>query len=212
MNPIGVFLLLSLWMVPAWALNQSMTLGTNYIKKGESQTKDSLALQYQIEHQLENGFYSGLWASNVKPADTMGIELNFYMGQSVNLNSVLSLYGHLKADQYLLLKDQREDTFLTLGGIGHWDWGQITAMLEYDFNTESIIFKTHFHQKLPESFSWHGAAEYAEPAVAGALPVQIISFGVQQELPDKNLRFGADMTRNQTTTTSYLVLFVRRDF
>lgn len=64
-------------------ISGNVTLTTDYVWRGISQSNEDFAVQGGFDLALENGFYVGTWASNVdfqdEPQDT-NLELDFYGG------------------------------------------------------------------------------------------------------------------------------------
>lgn len=72
----------------------TVTGASDYTFNGVSQTMNDPALQASLDKSFESGFYAGSWASNVDFGDDTNIEWDFYVGQYIDLNDVLSLdYG-----------------------------------------------------------------------------------------------------------------------
>lgn len=65
-----------------WWVGGSLAATSDYVFRGVSQTDESPALQGSVDVGQANGFYAGIWASNVDfdSPDGIDIELNFYAG------------------------------------------------------------------------------------------------------------------------------------
>lgn len=63
-------------------LSGSVTLVSDYIFRGVTQTDEGPALQVDVNASWESGFYAGAWASNVDfgAGDSSNIELDLYAG------------------------------------------------------------------------------------------------------------------------------------
>ena len=72
------------WAAPAAAgsLEGDITLASEYLFDGISQTDEDLATQASLTYTADNGFYIGSWASNVDfgEDDPASAEIDFYMG------------------------------------------------------------------------------------------------------------------------------------
>ncbi|MEX0619721.1 MAG: TorF family putative porin [Pseudohongiellaceae bacterium] len=65
--------------VPAYAdVSGNVSLASDYIFRGVSQTGGDMALQGGFDFEADNGFYAGVWGSNVTFADSL--EVDFYAG------------------------------------------------------------------------------------------------------------------------------------
>ncbi|RHW20014.1 TorF family putative porin [Pseudomonas jilinensis] len=71
--------------------SMSVTLASDYIWRGQSQTAGAGAIQGSLDFAHESGLYIGAWASNVD-ADTFGasIEIDYYLGFAGQLSDNLS--------------------------------------------------------------------------------------------------------------------------
>ena len=64
-----------------FALDGSYNVTSDYQWRGVSQTDGNAAIQVGVEHE-RNGFYGGLWTSNVDFNDDTNIEYDLYGGYS----------------------------------------------------------------------------------------------------------------------------------
>ncbi|KGJ90708.1 TorF family putative porin [Colwellia psychrerythraea] len=71
--------------------NGDITLASDYLFNGVSQTDEKPALQAGLTWSAENGLYAGTWASNVDYDDLANFELDAYLGYSLSLNEQNSL-------------------------------------------------------------------------------------------------------------------------
>lgn len=72
---------MSLASLPAFAqtLSYGVTLTSDYISRGATQTSNRAAVQPWVEYETAGGFYGGLWASNVDLAPD-SVEVDLYGG------------------------------------------------------------------------------------------------------------------------------------
>ncbi|MFA5677950.1 MAG: TorF family putative porin [Pseudomonas sp.] len=79
---------------PLGAVDASMnvTLATDYIWRGQSQTDGAGAIQGGLDLAHESGLYIGAWASNVDAGDFGGasVEIDYFAGFSSELTDALS--------------------------------------------------------------------------------------------------------------------------
>lgn len=87
-----------------WSGNVS--IATDYVFRGYSQTDNQIALQGGFDYSHESGFYLGTWASN--------IDSNFFSGKSTDPQLELDVYAGFSGE--------------TEGGVGY-DFG----ILHYDY-------------------------------------------------------------------------------
>lgn len=87
---VGCFLLLCSSLSLA---SQSITLSlaSDYLFNGVSQTQENPALQASFDWSMENGVYAGIWGSNVDFNEGTDIEADFYAGYYTTLSEHLNL-------------------------------------------------------------------------------------------------------------------------
>jgi len=86
-------LLITLILTPFYAhsveVSGNFTLGSDYIWRGVSQ-KGGTAMSAGIEVE-QNGWYTGVWASQVDYGDNSDYEYDFYTGYSYDINDELAI-------------------------------------------------------------------------------------------------------------------------
>jgi len=86
-------LLITLILTPFYAhsveVSGNFTLGSDYIWRGVSQ-KGGAAMSAGIEAE-QNGWYTGVWASQVDYGDNSDYEYDFYTGYSYDINDELAI-------------------------------------------------------------------------------------------------------------------------
>ncbi len=66
----------------------NITLASHYIWRGIDRNNTNPAIQGGFDLNLENGLYSGIWASNVEGAQASNnVELDFYAGYTYDFNN-----------------------------------------------------------------------------------------------------------------------------
>ena len=99
-----VFLIFTLCIVPSitvFATERSLTLSltSNYVFRGVSQTNDKAAVQanYQLSQAKDSGFYAGFYASNV----AQGAEVDVFGGFKIGLGSQNQFVIDIGAVEYM---------------------------------------------------------------------------------------------------------------
>lgn len=80
--------------VAEWSVEGEITLATDYVFRGVSQTDRKPAFQPGLTVSHASGFYAGLWASNVDfddPDDGIKGELDIFVGWNADLGERLNL-------------------------------------------------------------------------------------------------------------------------
>ncbi len=101
LRPLFLGCLLGIGLVPAGAaqaggLSGSLTLTSDYVFRGFTQTDKKPALQGGIEYEAESGFYVGTWGSSISwlsdsdPAISSQLELDGYIGYRNQLSDTIS--------------------------------------------------------------------------------------------------------------------------
>lgn len=67
-------------------ISANVTLATDYVFRGVSQTNEKPAIQGGFDYEFQSGFYLGAWASNVNFGDDTSTEMDFYGGFSSDIN------------------------------------------------------------------------------------------------------------------------------
>lgn len=84
-----ICLVLSVGSIPFIAqakISSTVTLASDYLFNGVTQTRENPALQVSIDWSNNSGIYAGLWASNVDFGNEIDIEFDGYMGYTGQFN------------------------------------------------------------------------------------------------------------------------------
>lgn len=93
-------------------VSMSVTMASDYIWRGQSQTAGEAAIQGSLDVAHESGLYAGVWASNVDdwafPGNTSGadIEVDYYIGygysftDDISADIQLAKYTYPQASQW----------------------------------------------------------------------------------------------------------------
>lgn len=147
LNNIPVFIIAFLLpTITVGEISSNITLSSDYISRGVSQTIGDPAIQGSIEYSHENEFYAGTWASNVDyydesapdadpiDDDRASHELDFYAGYSDDITDQIgwdiSLYLYTYPDANRDLLENNEELFLGL------NYENIEMQLSRDFDNE----------------------------------------------------------------------------
>ena len=80
-------------------LSASVTLATEYLYRGVSQTNGDPAIQGSFDYAHSSGFYAGVWASslefNSSATNEASLELNYYAGYAFDLYGLSYDVGYL---------------------------------------------------------------------------------------------------------------------
>lgn len=99
------------WLAPAALLaasvtaqaaevSSTVTFTNDYRFHGISQTAGDAAVQASIDVAFDNGFYAGVWGSNVDFGDDANLEIDYYAGYSGSITDDLSYAATLLYFQY----------------------------------------------------------------------------------------------------------------
>ena len=94
-----IYMFLCIISLPTYAaVSANVSFASDYIWRGMTQT-DGPAISGGFDFAAENGFYAGIWGSNVNFNDEgTGSELDYYFGYSFDLNALNVDVGYLAYD------------------------------------------------------------------------------------------------------------------
>jgi len=78
-------------------VSANVSFASDYIWRGMTQS-DGPAIQGGFDYAAENGFYAGIWGSNVNFNDGAGSELDYYFGYGFDAGSIGVDIGYLAYD------------------------------------------------------------------------------------------------------------------
>lgn len=74
------------YICPVYAdVSGNVTISSNYIWRGVTQTNDNSAISAGIVYHTDQGSYLGIWSSNINYANRPSYELNTYIGHKFDL-------------------------------------------------------------------------------------------------------------------------------
>lgn len=94
-----IYMFLCIISLPTYAaVSANVSFASDYIWRGMTQT-DGPAISGGFDFAAENGFYAGIWGSNVNFNDEgTGSELDYYFGYSFDLNVLSVDLGYVAFD------------------------------------------------------------------------------------------------------------------
>ena len=94
-----IYMFLCIISLPTYAaVSANVSFASDYIWRGMTQT-DGTAISGGFDFAAENGFYAGIWGSNVNFNDEgTGSELDYYFGYSFDLNALSVDLGYVAFD------------------------------------------------------------------------------------------------------------------
>ncbi|TQV70758.1 hypothetical protein FKG94_20750 [Exilibacterium tricleocarpae] len=87
----GIALVSGAAVSQAVEITGNVTLATDYVFRGVSQTNEKGAIQGGFDADFGNGFYLGTWASNVDFGSEVTTEMDFYGGYGFELSENVAL-------------------------------------------------------------------------------------------------------------------------
>ena len=94
----NILLVVGLLSLPAFAnVSANVSFSSDYIWRGMTQT-DGPAMSGGFDFESENGFYAGIWGSNVNFNDGAGSELDYYFGYGFEVGNVGIDLGYVAFD------------------------------------------------------------------------------------------------------------------
>ena len=164
--------------VSAAEISGNVTMATDYVFRGFSQTDEKMAIQGGFDVDFGNGFYVGTWASNVDfgPNDAgdsgAQAETDFYAGYAFDLTDNVSLdlsaiYFYYPGDSSAL--DYQE--YVASLGVGDFSFGLVYSP-EYfgDGGPDAYVFNVDYSLGLSDvtSMDFHvGYSDADEPDFFG---------------------------------------------
>ena len=93
-----ILILLTMISLPSYSdVSANVSFASDYIWRGMTQS-DGPAIQGGFDYAAENGFYAGIWGSNVNFNDGAGSELDYYFGYGFTAGSIGVDIGYLAYD------------------------------------------------------------------------------------------------------------------
>ncbi|MBC6413677.1 MAG: hypothetical protein GDA45_01900 [Chromatiales bacterium] len=142
----------------AHSLSANVTLTSEYLYRGVTQTNEDPALQGGFDYAHESGFYLGIWASslefNGETSDTPSLEIDVYGGISGEFNNGI---GWDIGALYYIYPDQNEDVE------GDYDFLEFYGGLSYEWDHEyspsaniGLAYSTDYYGEDGDSYYIHG--------------------------------------------------------
>ncbi len=119
-------------------ISANVTLATDYIYRGVSQTSSAAAIQGGFDYASESGFYVGTWASNLSYDDY--IEIDYYGGYSGSLTDEI---GYDVGFIYYDYPGMSTDDFLEFYGV--LSYGGLSASINYSNDFYASVGKALYY-------------------------------------------------------------------
>lgn len=136
-------------------LSANVTLATDYIYRGVSQTDEETTVQAGFDLALDNGFYAGIWAANI--AFDGSVEVDYYLGFSNEISDDISYdFGLLHYDYPNQPAGQADSDFDELYGSGSFKGLTLGLAYSSDFFAETgsaTYIYAEYDLALPNDFS-----------------------------------------------------------
>ena len=168
-------------------LSGDITLTSDYVFRGISQTNEDPALQGSLTWTFDNGFYLGAWASNVEfvEEDDADVEVDLYVGWATDINDAWGVDVSLVRYVYPGTAEGFDYDYTELIGVFTYDeWLSLTAGLSNDvFNLDE------FGGYYEVAGSWALPADFAFNAHFGY-------YTTEDALGDDYTNFGAGISKD----------------
>ena len=130
-----LFLMLGIISLPTFAaVSANVSFTSDYIWRGMTQS-DAPAIQGGFDFAADNGFYAGIWGSNVNFNNGAGSELDYYFGYATEVGSVGVDVGYISYEYIDSTPDATfDETYL---GLSFGDLGVSFAFGDYDYTEVS---------------------------------------------------------------------------
>ena len=130
-----LFLMLGIISLPTFAaVSANVSFTSDYIWRGMTQS-DAPAIQGGFDFAADNGFYAGIWGSNVNFNNGAGSELDYYFGYATEVGSVGVDVGYISYEYIDSTPDATfDETYL---GLSFGDFGVSFAFGDYDYTEVS---------------------------------------------------------------------------
>lgn len=137
-------LMVASWSTQAVETSGNVAITTDYRFRGISQTDTSFAIQGGFDFSFEQGFYAGVWASNIDFADD--IEMDWFLGYATDLSESVSLdLGYIYYDY-----PGTEETIRAFNSNAKDDYQEIFAALSYQDLTVGVHYSDDYYLETGE--------------------------------------------------------------
>jgi len=95
-SSVAAAVLASSSVASAGDIEANVSLATDYVFRGFSQTNEDPAISGGFDYGFEGGFYLGIWGSNVNFGDNTSTEIDLYGGYAFDVSESVSLdFGYI---------------------------------------------------------------------------------------------------------------------
>ncbi|NND00798.1 MAG: hypothetical protein HKN85_11515 [Gammaproteobacteria bacterium] len=152
----------------AGEISANVTLASDYVFRGFSQTNEELAIQGGLDYAFENGLYLGTWASNVNFGGETSSENDFYIGYGFDLNDDVALDFSAIYFAYPGDDDALNYSEFTAGvSFGDFGFGLVFSPDYFGSDSSAYILNADYSFGLAENFSLDLHAGYTKTDDAG---------------------------------------------
>lgn len=165
------------------AVSANVTLATDYVWRGVTQTNENPAIQGGLDWSGDNGFYVGTWGSNVDFGDVENLELDVYAGWSTELSNGLNL--DLGIIQYLYF-DNAGDVDFNEVYVGLSRSG-VSGKLSYDIDNKSRYIELGYDVEIGNeiglglhvgNYDFDEVGDYTDYSIAFSKSFNSLDFGL----------------------------------
>ncbi len=159
------------FVLPAQAeLSSTLGLYSDYVFRGVSQTLEDPAVQVSFDWANEDGWYAGIWGSNVDFGDDAGIEVDYYGGYAGETGNGLGYDFQLVYYTYPSSDDQNDYPELLF----NFNYNVFKGLIGYtwdNFGTDesALYLEGGFEHDLGNDFGIHGSVGYSDYSSADNL-------------------------------------------
>lgn len=151
----GLLVVVTTASAQAVELSGNVTLATDYIYRGISQTDEEATVQGGFDLAADNGFYAGIWASNI--AFDGSVEVDYYLGFSNDISDAIRYdFGLLHYDYPNQSAGQVDSNFDEVYGSGSFKDFTLGFAYSSDFFAETgsaTYVYAEYDLALPNDFS-----------------------------------------------------------
>lgn len=119
------------WESGSHSTSASVALSTDYAWRGYSQTDEEAAISGSFDYGHANGFYAGLWGSNIDFGSTSSVEVDLYAGFASEIGATGLSYD-VGVLRYMYPSE------------GDINWTEYYASLSYSFLTAFVGNTTEY--------------------------------------------------------------------
>lgn len=149
--------------VQAGDIEGNITLTSDYVFRGFSQTNEKPAIQGGFDYGFATGFYLGTWASNVNFGDDASSEVDLYAGYAFDLTESVSLDfsyvyfaypGETKALNY--------SEYVANAGVGDFNFSLVYSTDYFGSDANASIFNIDYETDIFDNVNLSAHIGYSD--------------------------------------------------